>query len=129
MPYKEPLRAIIRALQDTHDRAAGFRGEGELASRWTKLNCDCGTVLYVNLRVLNILRLRTSSLEVRGCFEMTAVRAQTTPTTPMSDSDRCRFDVQSVCMKAWEVLGWASSGDTSDVRRGQRVPLQPCTGR
>jgi len=62
MPYKEPLRAIIRALQDTHDRAAGFRGEGELASRWTKLNCDCGTVLYVNLRVLNNLRLRTSSL-------------------------------------------------------------------
>jgi len=70
MPSKEPLRAIIRALQDTHDRAAGFRGEGELASRWTKLNCDCGTVrygtvLYVNLRVLNNLRF-----ELRGCFEM-----------------------------------------------------------
>ena len=59
---KEPLRAIIRALQDTDDGAAGFRGEGELASMWTKLNCDCGTGLYVNLRVLNILRLRTSRL-------------------------------------------------------------------
>jgi hypothetical protein len=25
-------------------------------------------------------------------------------------------------MKAWDIVGWVSSGDTSDVRRGQRVP-------
>jgi hypothetical protein len=26
-------------------------------------------------------------------------------------------------MEAWDIVGWVSSGDTSDVRRGQRVPL------
>jgi hypothetical protein len=37
---KEPLllRAIIRALQDADDRAAGLQGRGRFPNKWTKLN-------------------------------------------------------------------------------------------
>jgi hypothetical protein len=94
---KEPLRAIIRALQDTDDGAAGFRAEVELASRWTKLNCDYGTVHNLHVLYCTVL----NNLRLRSCFEMTAVRAQT---TPMFDSDRCRFDAQSVdSPSAWRL--------------------------
>jgi hypothetical protein len=87
--------------------AAVFRGEGELSSRWTKLNCDYGTVRKFTCTLY--WYSTTFDFEAASKFEMTAVQA---PTTPMSDSDRCRFDVHSVCMKAWVILGWASSGDT-----------------
>jgi hypothetical protein len=60
---KEPLRAIIRALQDTDDRAAGFRAEVELASRWTKLNCDYGTVHNLHVQYCTVLYSTTFDFE------------------------------------------------------------------
>jgi hypothetical protein len=60
---KEPLRAIIRALQDTDDRAAGFRAEVELASRWTKLNCDYGTVHNLHVQYCTALYSTTFDFE------------------------------------------------------------------